>query len=104
MDSIDSSEEDSYGYSAPPLANKDEEWSSDSDAGATAAGYSLLLNETDSEDEADAEPSEQDLFATSSIDAPDWRPFSAISPEEEARLRKEAFENFDRNYAAVRQG
>lgn len=100
-------EQDHY-YHSKPVG--EEEWSSDSDAGATAAGYSLLQNETSSDEESNADFAPQATSMEPSSDSlddqhatpSDWQPFKTISPEEEARLRKEAFEQFDRNYQAVR--
>jgi hypothetical protein len=104
MASLESSDDDSINFSAAPTYGQDGEWSSDSDAGATAAGYTLLLNETDSEDEqdiVDAPLPDIEGEKTTLMDTSDWRPFQTISPEEEERLKREAFAQFDRNYAAV---
>ena len=104
-----SDDDQAHAYHAKP--SEDDEWSSDSDVAATAAGYTLLQNESGSDEDSSyfAPHDESDDPQPSALDEPlplaseetPWMPFKMISPEEEARLREEAFAQFDRNYQSV---
>lgn len=91
-----------------------EDWSSDEDAAATAEGYTLLRNESDDDEDQERAPDQaelngeaqlgdaeiQDQVASIDIDLSRMRP--PMTAEEEDKLRREAFAQFDRNYSAVR--
>lgn len=93
--------------------NGEDDWSSESDQDGAPAGYMLLQNEEDSTEEADQDFDPRDAsvegYGSESVEQLTITTeqslgiaFKAISPEEEERLRQEAFAQFDRNYTAVR--
>ena len=108
---------DSLAGGNPPVwdeaFNGDDDWSSDSDSNGAPAGYTLLQNEEDDHEESedDFDPREDVVTSsdpvvveslTSTSENSLRIAFKTISPEEEQRLRHEAFSQFDRNYTAVR--
>lgn len=91
----------------------EDDWSSDEEDGAVAAGYMLLQNEDGSdEEESSFMASDEPVPSADGAEIDDETPdlshsvpnfgIKPMSTEEEAKLREEAFANFDRNYHAVR--
>lgn len=90
----------------------EDSWSSDEEEGPATAGYMLLQNESGSDEEESSFLAPDESIPTADADgneipseAMDMDPNRGLKPltaEEEAKLRKEAFDNFDRNYESVR--
>lgn len=92
---------------------EDDDWSSDDENEPIPNGYVLMQNGNDSDDEESSFVAPEDFVPTADTmegvegdsEMPRTTTMSILKPltaEEEAKLRKEAFENFDRNYEAVR--
>lgn len=90
----------------------EESWSSDEEEGPATAGYTLLQNESGSDEEESSFLAPDESVPTMDDDGNEIPPeamkfapnhgLKPLTAEEEAKLRKEAFDNFDRNYDAVR--
>lgn len=90
----------------------EDSWSSDEEEGPSTAGYALLQNDGGSDEEEsyfmateDSVPSMDEVGDEQLSDTKAPLPNHGLKPitaEEEAQMRREAFENFDRNYETVR--